>query len=479
MSLKRNTEAHPDDIKKVVEFAKKSGLTIVEVHHARRTVIISGTIAQMNSAFKVILSRFERHTTDLTGRQSQDSVQTYRGRDGFIHIPKELTEIIIGIFGLDTRGITKRNYPGDPENTVKITIEQIAKLYNFPANTASGHTIGIVSEGGYHPDDIKATFSGKPPKIIDININASNDQTTDDIETTQDICIAGAAAPGADIAVFFTTDDQGGWVNLLNRVIHPYDGDPVCTVLSSSFYVLDSDDFGLIPPISRDWINVVHMYFQDAAIQKVTICVASGDKGTDSKIGDGRAHVQYPATDPWVLSVGGTTVGNIKDDSFEEWVWNDTFLVSHTGATGGGVSGHFPKPSYQNNAGVPPSLNDGHSGRGVPDVAGNASPNSAFPIILAGKPNLGCGTSASAPLWAGLITLINAALGEPVGYINPHIYNFGSKVFRDITGAPGPIDNALDGVKGYPAKPGWDACTGWGSPNGVALLEEFKKLNKA
>lgn len=371
--------SHPDDIRKVIEFAGKSNLKVIETHAARRTVVISGTIAQMNSAFKVILSRFEHKTTSLAGKQNKNTTETYRGRDGFIHIPKDLTDIVIGVFGLDNRGITKRNYPGDPENTVKISFDQIRKLYNFPSNSAKGQTIAILSEGGYHPADISSTFSGKPPKIIDININASNDQTTDDIETTQDICIAGAAAPGADIAVYFTTDDQGGWVNLLNRVIHPDPGDPECAVLSSSFYVLDSDDFGLLPPISRDWINTVTMYFQDAAIQKVTICVASGDKGTDSKIGDGKAHVQYPATDPWVLSVGGTTVGNINGDSFEEWVWNDTFNVSHIGATGGGISGHFPKPSYQDKANVPPSLNDGHIGRGVPDVAGNASPNSGFP----------------------------------------------------------------------------------------------------
>ncbi|HTB32638.1 MAG TPA: S53 family peptidase [Bacteroidia bacterium] len=469
--------AHQDDINKVIEFAGKSNLKVIEIHAARRTVLLSGTIAQMNSAFKVILSRFEHKTISLKGKQGKSEVENYRGRDGFIHIPKDLTDIIIGVFGLDNRGITKRNYAGDPQDTKLITVEQMAKLYHFPTNSAKGQAIGIVSEGGYHPADINSTFSGNPPKIIPINVNATNDESVDDIETTQDICIAAAAAPGADIIVYFTTDDQGGWVNMLNRVVHPEQGDPECFVLSSSFYVLDSDDFSTLPPVSKNWIDTVNMLFQDAAMQKITICVSSGDKGTDSKIGDGRAHVQYPATDPWVLSVGGTTVGNIKDDSFEEWVWNDVFKVDHTCATGGGISGYFPKPSYQNKANVPPSLNDGHSGRGVPDVAGNASPNSGFPVILGGKPNVGCGTSASAPLWAGLITLINAALGEPLGFINPHIYNFGSKAFRDITGAEGPKNNGLNKVPGYPAKPGWDACTGWGSPNGVALLNEFKKLN--
>lgn len=165
--------------------------------------------------------------------------------------------------------------------------------------------------------------------------------------------------------------------------------------------------------------------------------------------------------------------------SFDEYAWNDSFTFggfSGFGATGGGVSDLFPQPAYQGDAGVPPSVNDNHRGRGVPDVSANASPNSGYPIILGGAPSVfpANGTSASAPLWAGLIAVINAALNENVGFVNPVLYALGSSVFRDIVAEPGATDNSLFGVTGYPVTLGWDACTGWGSPRGTVLLKGLK-----
>ena len=466
--------AAQSDIDQVVAFAKSHGLKVVETNPGPRTIVVSGTVAQMNSAFAVTLGRYQ-HTV-VRGRREKPRTETYRGRDGFIHVPSELEKIVVGVFGLDNRRITKRN-AGDPPGTTTLTIPQVSGLYNFPTNSAAGQTIAIFSEAGYKSADISSNFSGSPPTVTDIMVDASNDGTADP-ETTQDIFIAGSAAPGAAIAVYFTTFDQKGWIDLIGRVAHPKTGDPVCSVLSSSFYVLDGDDSAITTgTISNDWVTAVNMAFQDAALQAVTVCIASGDTGTDSKVGDGKAHVQYPASDPWVLSVGGTTIGNVSGSSFDEYIWNDTFSFggfSGSGATGGGISDFFNSlPAYQSGAGIPASLNPGHHvGRGVPDVAANASPNSGYSIILDGSASSfpANGTSASAPLWAGLIAVLNAALGENVGFINPTLYAIGSSAFRDIVGAPGPADNGLNGVAGYPADSGWDACTGWGSPDGVALL---------
>ncbi len=467
--------AHPDEISKVVKFAENSGLKVVETHAARRTVVVSGTVAQMNKAFAVKLGSYQ-HNIEAKGRRKELVAETYRGRDGFIGVPKELADIIVGVFGLDNRTITKRN-GADPPNTAELSVQTATQLYKFPTNSAAGQTIAIFSEGGYLPSDISATFGGHPPVVTDVSVDAGNGGYADD-ETTQDICISAAAAPGAAVAVYFTTGDQAGWVDLINRVISPNANDPHCSVLSSSFYILNSDDVATLSTVSVSFINALTMAFEDAAAQGVTICIASGDTGTESKVGDGKAHVQYPATDPWVLSVGGTTIGNIVGNTCDEYVWNDTFFGGEAGATGGGISGYFLSlPSYQAGAGVPVSLNGGHVGRGVPDVAANASPNSAYPITVGGSPFPGNGTSAAAPLWAGLIAVVNAALGAHVGFINPYIYKFGSSAFRDIVGAPGPANNGLFGVPGYPAKVGWDACTGWGSPNGTALLNAFKNLD--
>jgi kumamolisin len=165
-------------------------------------------------------------------------------------------------------------------------------------------------------------------------VDASNGGFADP-ETTQDIFIAASAAPGAQIAVYFTTYSQQGWVDLLSRVIHPSPGDPQCSVLSSSFYVSDGDDAAtlLAEGVPLSWIIAVTQVFEDAAIQNVTMCIASGDTGAQSKRFDGKANVQYPGSDPWVLAVGGTTIGS------SEWAWNDG-----TGASGGASATTFHHP---------------------------------------------------------------------------------------------------------------------------------------
>jgi len=314
--------------------------------------------------------------------------------------------------------------------------------------------------------------------VTDVTVDASNDGTAD-AETTQDIVIAAKAAPGASIAVYFTTYSQQGWVDLIQRIAHPQTGDPVCSVVSSSFYVSNGDDSGTLSSegVSTAWLTAVSQAFQDAAIQGITICIACGDTGTDSKVGDGKAHVQYPGSDPWVLSVGGTTIGNVSGSNYEEYVWNDPDS-SNWGTTGGGVSDFFALPSYQSKAGVPKSLNDNtHVGRGLPDVSANASLNAGYTgITVDGTSFTGNGTSASSPLWAGLIAIINAALGVNVGFVNPALYAVGLAGFNDLTGSAGPKDNGNNGVSGYPAGMGWDACTGWGSPNGTALLNALRAI---
>lgn len=468
--------AAPDDIKKVVEFAKTRGLKVVESHAARRTIVVSGTAAQMSEAFGVTLGRYQHDIVLRRGEKPQ--TETYRGRDGFVHVPSELSDIVVGVFGLDNRTITKSNSVESP-NTTTLTVPQVSKLYNYPTNSSTGQTIGIYSVSGYDIRDIKSYFAGLPagytmPKVNDIIVHGTNPGFDVGGETTQDICIAASFAPGSAISVYITTRGQRGWVDLINRVVHPNAGEVHCSVLSSSFFISKGDDSATLDNegLSTAFLNAVSAAFQDAAIRGVTICIASGDTGTDSGVGNGKAHVQYPASDPWVLSVGGTTIGNVSGSSFDEYVWNDD-----RGATGGGISDLFALPAYQTGIVTQPSINDNHIGRAVPDVAGNASPNSGYSgLFLRGDPIIGNGTSASAPQWAGLIAVINAALGKNVGFVNPAIYALGSSVFRNINPPPGPTDNSKGGVQGYSAGPGWDACTGWGSPNGTALLEGLRNM---
>lgn len=479
--------AAPDDVASVEAFAVTHGLEVVETHLARRTVMLRGTVTQMRQAFAVDLAVFEDDSPPRRGAPTPDEPEptsvTYRGRTGEVHIPAELEGIVVGVFGLDDRPVGRRNAVRPP-NTTTISVPTVARLYGYPTNSAAGQTIGIFSLSGYAVGDVTAYINSLPgnrpqPTVTDVLINGATNPGTDPFgETTQDIELAAGFAPGADVNVYITSSNQSGWVNAIGRLVHPDPGDAHCSVLSSSWYIANGDDAGTLTSegITTAFLNALSSAFLDAAIQGVTICIASGDTGTDSKVGDGKAHVQYPGSDPYVLSVGGTTIGNIKGLSFDEYVWNDPF-PGNWGTTGGGVSDFFVPPSYQANAHVPPSLNDGHRGRGVPDVAGNANLNSGYSgLVLGGGSFTGNGTSASAPQWAGLIAVINAALGFNVGFINPTIYALGSSPFRDIVAGAGPADNANGGVAGYPASVGWDPCTGWGSPKGLRLLAAFGEL---
>jgi hypothetical protein len=467
--------ASQDDIDKVVAFASANGLAVVEVHPARRQVVLRGTVAQMSAAFAVQLQRYE-HELPI-GRRGDARVENYRGREGQIHVPAELAPIIVGVFGLDNRTIAKHN-GAQPPNTSPITTTQIRQLYNYPTNSAAGQTIGIIDFTGYASSDISSFASGIT--VTDILIGGATNPGSDFLgETTQDIEIAAGCAPGAAINVYISDGSQQGWVQSISRFAHPDASDSPASVLSSSYYICNGDDAATraTAGITVALVQAVSAAFQDAAIQGRTVCIASGDTGTDSKVGDGKAHVQYPGSDPWVLSVGGTTVGNISGGNFDEYVWNDPH-PSNWGTTGGGISDFFPVPGYQANASVPASVNDSsHHGRGVPDVAGNANDASGYSdVFWNGGQGLGSGTSASAPQWAGLIAVINAALGVNVGFVNPAIYALGGAGFRDIVPGAGPADNSNNGVTGYPAGAGWDACTGWGSPDGVALLAALRSI---
>ncbi len=273
--------ASPEDIEKVSTFARAQGLTVDAVHAARRTVVVSGTVAQFNRAFDIALQRYEHEVE--RGPRSRRQTETYRGRDGFIHVPADLLDIIVGVFGLDNRRITKRGL-ADPPATTLLTMPTITQLYDFPPNLAAGQTIAVFSEAGYLASDIAANFGGSPPSVIDISVDASNGLFPD-LETTQDIFIAASAAPGAQIAVYFTTYTQAGWVDLLTRVIHPNPGDPECSVLTTSFYVSNGDDPAalLASGVSTSWVTAVTQMLQDAAIQGVTFCTCSGDNGTDAR----------------------------------------------------------------------------------------------------------------------------------------------------------------------------------------------------
>jgi kumamolisin len=456
--------ADPADVAKVEAFAYQHNLTVVEESLARRTVVLSGTIADLSAAFGVKLVTYEHPEG------------TFRGRTGPVMISSELAGVVQGVFGFDnrrqarprfrqahTRRGTFRAAPGG------YTPTQIAQLYNFPSGVdGSGECIGILEfGGGYQSSDLDTYFQqlGVPtPSITAVSVDGVQNQPqpgpgSPDVEVDLDIEMAGGAASGAQIVVYFAPFTEQGWVDGITTAVNDSLHNP--SVLSISWGFAEGYDIW-----TSQAIQTVEQSFLAAAAMGVSVCVASGDDGSRDEINDGLAHVDYPSSSASVLACGGTTLQSSGNQITSEVVWNEGV---NGGATGGGVSDFIPLPSWQDNANVPPSVNPGnHVGRGVPDVAGNADPFTGYQVVTDGQTGVVGGTSAVAPLWAGLIARINQQLGKPAGFINALLYaqEPGAGALNDITSG----NNDITGqIGGYQAGPGWDACTGWGSPNGTVL----------
>jgi subtilase family serine protease len=271
-----------------------------------------------------------------------------------------------------------------------------------------------------------------------------------------DIEVVGAIAPGANIAVYFAPNSDQGFIDAVTDAIHDTTRNP--SVVSISWG-------GPETTWTQQSLTALNAALQDAATLGVTVTVAAGDDGSSDGVGDGQLHVDFPASSPFSLACGGTKLQASGSTITSEVVWNET--ANNEGATGGGVSVNFPLPAYQQSAGAPAQPQTQYVGRGVPDVAGDADPTTGYQVRVDGQDTVIGGTSAVAPLWAALVALINEQLGKNVGFLNPTLYSLGETDFHDITS--GNNDDA--GLGYYTAGPGWDACTGLGSPNGAALLQ--------
>ena len=449
------------DITLVEAFAQAHNLTVTSADPVTRQVKITGTVANLQRAFAVQL-----HNYRMGGAE-------YRLRQGPVSIPAQLQNVIIGVFGLDNRPQAETHFRLAPDAATDLSSfnpTQVAALYQFPTGvTGAGETIGIIElGGGYQDSDITAYFQslGIPaPTVVAVAVDgAQNTPTGDpnsaDGEVLLDIEVAGAIAPGANQKVFFAPNTDQGFIDAVTTAVH----DTAVTLVSISWGQAE-DNF---TDQSRTAFNQA---FQEASTLGKTVFVASGDNGSTDGLTDGQNHVDFPASAPFAVGCGGTTLHASTSTIDSEVVWNE--LAQNEGATGGGVSRFFPVPDYQANANVPPNVDTSSPGRGVPDVAADADPTTGYNVLIDGTQTVVGGTSAVAPLYAGLFALINQALQQQnqprAGYIQPRLYP-NESAFNDIT----------QGNNGaYAAGPGWDATTGLGTPKGQALLAALEGAGTA
>ncbi len=445
--------AAPEDVAAVESFASEFGLTAVDVDLARRAVRLRGKVQDIIRAFEAqIAGLFE----------SAAGAPSYRGRTGPLTVPAELAGVVEGVFGIDNRPQARTQLRVIANAATSFTPVQVADAYAFPSGfTGQGETVGIVElGGGYSSADLSTYFSGlglAAPSVtavgVDGGANSPGTDTNADGEVMLDIEVVGAVAPGAAIAVYFAPNTDQGFIDGVSTAVHDTTHKP--SVVSISWG--QSEDSWTAQARTQ-----MEQILTEAAALAVTVTVAAGDNGSTDGVTDGQQHVDFPASAPHALACGGTSLQASGAQISSETVWNS----SAGGATGGGVSRQFALPGYQSAAKVPANVDTKAAGRGVPDVCGDADPGTGYRIRVDGADQVFGGTSAVAPLWAGLITRINQALGAPVGYLQPRLYPLlGTAAFRDVTSG----DNGS-----YGAGPGWDACTGLGSPNGTQLLSELR-----
>ncbi|WP_309570991.1 S53 family peptidase, partial [Deinococcus sp.] len=421
----------------------------------RRTVILRGPVSRMQQAFGVILNLHEERGV------------TFRGRSGPVHVLQDLADIVEGVFGLDDRpqahpqfrlaapvrgaGVAYPHAVG-----VGFTPVELARASQFPAGDGAGQTIAIDElGGGYRKANITAYFAGlrlTAPKVSAIRVNGGKnapigDPNSADGEVMLDIEVAGAVAPGANIAVYFAPNTDAGFLNAVTTAVHDARRKP--SVVSINWGAAE-------PGWTVQAMQAMDGAFREAAMLGVTVPCAAGDDGSDDRVGDQLAYTDFPASSPWATGCGGTRLELSGGTIRSETVWNNGV---GRGATGGGVSDMFPLPDYRQGAGVPPSVNPGgRVGRGVPDIAGVADPQTGYRVRVDGQNLVIGGTSAVSPLWAGLVARLNVQRAQPLGFLNPMLYASGPQ--RDIT-------SGNNGA--YQARTGWDACTGLGSPDGPRL----------
>ena len=450
------------DVAAVKKFAGDYGLAVVQEHLGRRTVVLSGTVAQFNAAFGVDLQRYHHPGG------------SYRGRVGSIQLPDELHGVVEAVLGLDNRPAAKPRFRArrplgnvrwyaKADDATSFTPPQVASLYNFPAGTGEGECVAIIElGGGDRTADLNTYFASlaiqSPPKVTAVSVDhGQNDPTGDpngpDGEVMLDIEVVGAIAPQANIAVYFAPNTDAGFLDAITTAIHDTTNKP--SVISISWGMPESS-------WAQQSLTAFDSAFQAAASMGITVCVASGDNGSSDGVNDGADHVDFPASSPHVLACGGTSLEASGTTIVSETVWNDG---SQGGASGGGLSQVFPLPAWQD--GLQVTLTSGGTQaltmRGVPDVSGDADPQTGYDVRIDGTDTVIGGTSAVAPLWAALIACINSVVGTPVGFINPQLY-----------AAPSALNDITTGNNGsFAAGPGWDACTGLGSPNGSKVAALF------
>lgn len=476
--------ANPADYHAVAAWATSQGLTLGEESLSHTILSVTGTVAQIEAAFGLRLNDY---------RASDGSV--FYAADRAPTLPDTVAPAVGGIVGLSsrthfaplmvvkpssTRPLTEGNGPNGAFNASDLRI-----AYTVPPQSPSAptETLAVFEQGGYFQSDVSKYLSKNKlpavkvtPRLVNTYGGGVNDLNIE-LEAVLDIDMEIAINPAAKQVLVYEDGDDSFGVALLDSLSAMANDDRAQTISIS--YGTDEAIQGVTQIAAEGQVLV------QLAAQGQQVFASAGDNGAYNRAGTARS-VSDPASQPYVTSVGGTTLFTSNKELFvREEVWN--LLGTYDGATGGGVSTYWPIPNYQFDAVNNPvaTANGGSSTfRNVPDVAAVGNPVTGVAVYSeanGGWLTIG-GTSASSPIWAGFYSLLNAAnkglgLGQ-VGFFNPSLYSLSEQPFasyfdeNDIQ--DGSNGNApIYGIAGFNAGPGYDNTTGWGSPVGAYFLRNF------
>lgn len=452
--------ADASDLVTVRKFTEEQGLEARYENAAHRVVELHGTVGNLCRAF------------GLTMEKARIDGISFRQRTGYITLPEDLVPAVHAVLGLDNRRTAhphrvKFDAAGTSATTRALSPLDVASSYQFPSKwNGSGQTIAIIElDGGFVQTDIEQYFRSmnlRPPRIqaifIDEQTNEVNrhlprhPELNADSQVALDIQIAGAVAPGAQQVIYFAQNTDQSFLKAINAALS---ATPLPVVICVSWGMEESS-------FTQQAMRAFESAFQDAANLGIPVCASVGNhvapESTDP------LPVDFPASAPHALACGGTTLSRSDEGITLETVWS-----SGGKRAGGGVSQFFARPVYQSNVDVPAPAGGSMGGRGVPDVSGNADPETGYRIRIQGMLELVGGTGSVAPLWAGLIARLGQAQGGPVGFLHPLLYQAGisSDAFRKTDEAGG--DSVKAGLQHTGSR--WNARTGLGSPIGTALFK--------
>ncbi|SEG76468.1 kumamolisin [Actinacidiphila yanglinensis] len=425
------------DVKKVTDYLRGQGLKVGAAHSGNLLVDASGTAPQLEKAFGTTLANWK---DSATGR-------SFYANTAAPSVPASIASIVGSVSGLNNQALLRHQAPSSvtPHNGPGggYTPAQIKGGYNVSGSTGSGQKVALLEFDGFQQSNITAYdshygLSSTAPTVSKVD-GGSGSLGDGQVEVELDIEVLNAVAPAAKITVFEGPNSDAGEVDTYQAIVDS--GTPVTSI---SWGAAESQR-------TAANINAVDAVFKQGAAEGLGFFAASGDSGSDDA-GNGGKSVDYPASDPYVTGVGGTTLTVTSANAWsKETAWS---------GGGGGASTKFAVPSWQSSV----AKSQGNGKRQVPDVSALANPSPGVSIYSQGSWGQVGGTSAAAPEWAAFAALYNqqaAAAGKAnLGFANPALYTAAGTGFHDIT-------SGSNGA--YSAAAGWDFTTGWGSYNAATL----------